>query len=465
MHKNQYNSRMQYKQLLRKSQVIIIEGERKSGKFTLAMFLMHSILKKNITILTPVEGSFFHRKVLIAKERFASLQDIDEHIDEFCLKSDWGTLKKRYSYDFFRKELESIFNSTTSEIVLFHRFESFFEFQDRFEIEPIFRLVLQLASKNNIKVIFTISTTSSHYDFMIEYIRDFSDLTLRIEEKNLNERLVQITDSLQHVGNAKLDFQSHNNRLVLQEREEESEKDVEKSHFDILIFANDNENSATIELLNYLFSDTERFTVSIIYTAQELLHHLSFEPDLLFFFINENDYRFVETVSLKKQFQKCNFFAITTAPSLRVTDRVELYKHGYEGAFTSNFSIDEFIVLIEKSLNKYFYTDNLNRLSTLEKVLKDEEEMHWLVALASNYRLYFSLFVFSYDADTFSDSKPSREYDFMYVDREHKKIYYFSFNTRKYLADRVENSLQERGWRVKLESACTVENIENCLEI
>lgn len=450
--------------LLKSSQITIIEGERKTAKLTFTLYALKNILQKDAIILTPIEQHLFKRKIKVIQDRFESLENVDDNLSFFILKDEWNTLKKRFSYEYFQEELEKIFQNTERQVIVFHRFGLFFEFQDRFEIEPMFRKIIDIATEYNKQVIFTIATSSINYDYMNNVMCDFSDFTLEMREHNLNERSIHVMDSLESLDNATYYFKDSGKKLLLEEKINDQANSIQ-TVYRVLLVTYENQELEALESIKYLMSRREIFQVTYVSSIHEVLQQVLLDPDLLFFFLDRKDFDYEVFKSLKEKLPESLFFVFFSQEFIRSNDKGLLHEIGINDVFGSDFQYNDAVVSIEKTLGRNFYFESLKSLDFDMQYLQSKQQLHTLMKSAYDNMLYFSLFIYRYDNFDLASCKLGRDKDCIYVDQKEHKIYYLALNTRDILAHKIGNSINKHDNNVTLLEACSAANIERCFEM
>ena len=123
---------------------IIIEGNSKVGKMTFLLYLTRLYDDENVLILTPQEGYLFKRRFKALVEQFPQFSKMDERFRFLFLIRNFHVEKQKYGLDFFLQETLRILSESKEKILVFHRIEDFFEFQDRHFIEIFYKTMTLL---------------------------------------------------------------------------------------------------------------------------------------------------------------------------------------------------------------------------------------------------------------------------------------------------------------------------------
>jgi len=438
------------------------------------------LLQKDALIISATEEKLFKRKLDAINNRFDSMRSLKNTTDRFVLKKEWNTLKESYSYSLFRDELKRLFQETKRQVIIFHRFGLFFEFQDRFEIETMFRAIVELAEEHNKQVIFTISTASDNYEFMNNIMCDFSDLTLDLSEPNLNERNIKIVHSMHKVEEENYRIKGLEKTLILENGEnlldaesrqlevqslpaDRAHQKTSKTKKRVLLVAKEDQKSNAYEIIKYLMADKKKFEIIYVESFYDVPQYFDLEPDLLFLFIERDE--IVEEIftDYKKSVPTSKSFVFFPQEFIRGADRRQLHSLGIDEIFSIYFQLDDLIIALEKAIGNYFYEKALQNIKFNSHVFDRKAGFDSIIGSAYENGIFFSLFVYSIQKEEKGNLVLGRNSDFVFHDKENKKIYYLALNTREFIADTIAYRLQEKGYHVILEDFSNAINIEKCL--
>ena len=451
--------------LIQSSLITVVEGERNSGKLVFSLFVLKHILKKDAIFITAMEKSLFERKIKVFEERFHFLKNINKLLCPFILKCGWSILKKQYSYALFEEELKKIFKENSSKIVLFHHFDQFFELHDRFEIESLVRLLIQLATEYDKQIIITIATSDINYDFMNNIMYDFSELVLKLDEKNVNEHRIQVMHSLQKINNTVFRLKSNDDNLRLEEYNEKNFPIAVKTYLKVLIISPEEKKPQALQMIEYILSEKVMFEVTYASSIDEIFQEVFLKPDLIFFFIKYESFNKEAYKNLKLFLPDSSFFIFFLQDFIRTSDRREIIQLGFNEVFSLNFQVEDVISRIEKAVGDNFYSNLLQSFNSHNGFLKNKEDLHALMQEAYDKRIYFSLVVYRHNCSDQITFNSGRESDVIYHDQENMKTYYLALNTSSFIAKKISDRLKESGCEVTIESIGNAIDIKHCLEL
>ena len=466
------------KNLIKKSQIIVLEGPRQSGKLTVALYAVKYLLQKDALIISSTESKLFNRKLNTIFNRFETLLPLKKKTELIVLKDEWRSLKEQFSYRLFKDEIKRLFQETKKKVIIFHRFGLFFEFQDRFEIEGMFRTIVELAEQHNKQIVFTISTASDNYDFMNNILCDFSDLTLTLSESKLNEREVHVSHSIHKIEQELYHIKGLDKTLSLEDGKSvlslnESQATVEpivsqtpvnsKEKIHVLLVAKEDQQSEAYDLVKYLVANKKMFQITYVSSIYDVPQYFDLQPKLVFLFLNRKELVKEIFIDLKKRVPTSHAFVFFPQQFIRGEDRRALHKICVDEIFSIDFQLDDLIIALEKSIGNYFYEEAMQNIKFNAHVFDRKASFDSIIGSAYENGIYFSLFLFSIQNDHENSIVLGRNNDFIYHDKENKYIYYLALNTRQSIADTITYRLQEKGHNVILEDIANALQIEKCL--
>jgi len=201
---------------LKSATSIIIGGAPKNGKVTFLLYLIKIFFKEKAVVITTQEKYLFQRRIDSLSSQFEQFSDLNSFLTPLYLKKDWHTLKQKYGYKFFITELENIISTFEEKIIVIHRFGEFFEFQDRYEIENVYKSLIKIADTHGKKVIFTINENHENYEFVRTISQEFSDIDISISvDEKTSERFLSIKNILRNQEYPLMNFKIESNRFNL----------------------------------------------------------------------------------------------------------------------------------------------------------------------------------------------------------------------------------------------------------
>jgi hypothetical protein len=430
------------------SQVIMIEGERRSGRFTFVSFLINTMLNKEAAVFIPQEEYLFQRRLDLLT-RFQQLSGIHKRFETYYLKADWPDFKQRYGYDFLKQELKKIIDESNADIIFFHRFEEFFEFQDLYEIQPFLLSLLDDVRDTDKKLIISVSDSGGHAAQIKEALQDFADLSVSVKISSDDEREIRFTNNLHHRVYPAFRFQLSQNLLSL--KGEKSDTQLSSgSPLGVFLCSLSEESASVAELMSYLFSDEQRFSFRQADTLDTILNNLFLYPDIIVFLLERTEENLQTLQQVKKLLPEAKLYAFFTQDFMRSEDRRTALAKGCDEVFAANFKVDDFIAAIEKDLKLPYYHDQLHALDDEPHALPDREKLQEIVTNARERQLYFTIFVFTMkDSEIDFTEGLGREYDYYLV--QDQKLFFLAMNTGPREAEKIGEHLRANGITVDLE--------------
>lgn len=431
------------------SQVIMIEGERRSGRFTFVSFLIDTLLNKEAALFTPQEAYLFQRRLDLLK-RFQQLSDIDKRFEIYYLKAEWPDYKQRYGYGLLKQELKKIIAESGAGIIFFHRFEEFFEFQDLYEIKPVLHSLLDDVRGTNKKLIVSVSDSGEHAAQIKEALQDFADLSVSVKASSEDDREIRFTDNLYHRVYPTFRFQLSQNLLSLKDEKADAPSGPDNP-LRIFLCRYSEETGATAELMSYLFADEQRFSFHQASTLDAILNNLFLYPDIIIFLLERTEENLQTLQQVKKLLPEARLYAFFTQDFIRSEDRRAALSKGCDEVFAANFKVGDFIAAIEKDLQLPYYQNQLRALEGEPHALPDREKLQEIVTSAKEGHLYFTIFVYAMkDSDIISSEGLGREYDYYLT--EDQKLIFLAMNTGPREAEKIGEHLSANGIAVELEN-------------
>jgi hypothetical protein len=430
------------------SQVIMIEGERRSGRFTFVSFLINTMLNKKAAVFIPQEEYLFQRRLdLLA--RFQQLGNIHERFETYYLKAEWPEYKQRYGYAFLKQELKKIITESDADIIFFHRFEEFFEFQDLYEIKPVLLSLFDEIRGTDKKLVISISDTGQHAGQIKESLQDFSDLSVCIKISSEDEREIRFTDNLYHRVYPTFRFQLSQNLLSLKDEKSDMQLDSGNT-LGVFLCSLSEESGAVADLMSYLFADEQRFSFHQADTLDAILNNLFLYPDVIIFLLQRTDENLQMLQQVRKLLPEAKLYAFFTQDFMRSEDRRMALSKGCDEVFAANFKVADFIAAVEKDLKRPFYQNQLRELESEPHALPDRKKLQEIVESARERQLYFTIFVYAMkDGEMDFPEGLGREYDYYLA--EEQKLVLLAMNTGPREAEKIGEHLRANGIAVDLE--------------
>ncbi len=439
-------------ELLKKSRIITIEGNRNSGKSTFIFYLMMEIFKENITIFSPIEDTLFERKLKIIKKNFKIFENLTSRLKFYFLDESWLESKQLYGFDFFREELERLIKNSSNKYIYLHRFGEFFELQDLKEVEPTFAHIMKIAEEQNKKLIFSLNAQSPVYNKISPALKDFSDITLFMKELSLNERLVEVVTSITPLFYHQYLFVSSNNILAFMRYDEEEIKLLkERSKIALLTT-----NPKLQKFFNYIFEEENVIDFHILESFPKKYGEILKDLDLLLLNSEDNHIKIEVPEYIRRNSLKTKVFYLSNKEVYREIDKQISYKQGFDKVFPSKFSFEDMIFSIEKEIKRFFYFDKFEKIIHNKTLYEDIEEIVYYdkkkffkkLKIYTSNRIFFTAFIYKIENDMIDKINYAnlvRDYDSIYIDKENKQLIILAINSRAIIKDKIEERLKREG--------------------
>ena len=402
----------------------VIQGGNKAGKMTFAFYMVHSLFKEKALIFTPQEPYLFRRRLDALKNQFTQFEDIENSLNTYYLKEDYKTLKQRYGFDFLIKEFTYIITNAEEKVIVVHRFGELFEFQDRYEIEDVYKTLVKIAHSQDKKILFVLNENNENFEHIITVADEFSDIAVRVEVNEENKRIIHMRDLLHNTEYPLLSFELQANTLLLDYHRTNKENDVEVNK-NVLLCELDYAHDNLLEICRYIF-DKPNFRTTHATSLQSILQEVFISPDIIIVFMKRTPENLQTVHAIKMHLPSSPIIAILEQEFVRGEDAQEAYKNGIDELFSSNLILEKLILATQKAAGTLFYSEAMEQLSSVPNKMDSIESMRKLASECVKYSIFFTLFVFKKDA-TAHVEKPSRKHDYVYEGKE--KLYYIALNT------------------------------------
>jgi len=402
----------------------IISGAGKSGKITFALYMIKSLFKKEALIFSAQEAYLFRRRIDALTNEYTQYVDIEKQLDTYFLKESFKTLKQRYGFDFLIQEYEKLISESQAEVVIIHRFGELFEFQDRYEIDNVYKSLIKLCVKHSKKLIFIVNNAHENFEQIYTVAEEFSDISIAIDVNEDNERIIHMRDFLHNKEYPLLSFTIQNNSFLLDYKTNKNE--IEENIKNVLICELDFEHDNIIEICKFLFNKTGFHTKSAS-SLKTILQEVFISPDIIIILMKRTQENFETVRSIKQHLPKSPIVAILEQDFVRAEDAQQAYTYGIDELFCTNFSLDQLILAFQKASGSLFYTQAIESLPKYPNVMTSLDDMKAYAQECIEKSIFFSAFVFQINVDSKVPQKPSRKYDFVFSNDT--KTYYLALNT------------------------------------
>ncbi|UCM99435.1 hypothetical protein LCX93_07780 [Sulfurimonas sp. SWIR-19] len=424
----------------------IIDSSAKIGKMTFVTYLVNSFFKEKALLFTSQESFLFQRRMNSLEKQFIQFEDIQKIFTPYYLKEDWHTLKQRYGFSFFHKELEHLIATSEEKIIIIHRFEEYFEFQDRYEIDNIYKALIKLVSEYDKKIFFLTNNKHENYEYVQHVADEFSDVVISISANEKNERIINIKDILHNKEHPYMIFGIKNETFLLHYYKESHEEATERTKT-ILIAQLDQTDDSLSKVCEYIFN-REKFIIKHADSLQTMLQEIFIRPDLVIVMMKRTRANLETVTSIKTQLKDSPIIAILDQDFVRAEDIQEAYHCGCDELFSNNFSLDILILALQKAAKVPFYSNELLTLTKYKNIMESLAELKTLALECLDKSIFFTLFLFKTAPKREKIDKISRKHDYIYQTDD--KLYYLALSTMpkdvKHIEKKYENLELESIW-------------------
>jgi len=393
-----------------KSDIILIEGENKVGKLTFSMYLSNIQKKQNITIISSMQKKLMEKRLQSVKSIGDEyIQNVIEKSKLLCLKEDWEDIKYKYGFDFIIDDIKRVVKENKTEILILHRPDLMFAPQEIEMAKWYIEKIIDICNEFNTKLYITTNENT----FLGNFCENFSDINFIIQKsENDLERKVKVKHTLFPLKETNLVL-IKNEKLLLQPEVNKSSDSMQtqtktKEKYSILVVTND---EYLKKFHKYIFE--KEFNLEFASEINEIISKLLKNPDIVIFNPqkDEIDTQICETV--KKENLDTKIIYISNKEYARTSDKMKLFSAGCYEMIPKNFLIEEYILMIEKITNNFFYSKKI-ALFPYQKVSKSKENFQKIINTMFDERIYFTLIIGkTTDYDIYNKIRPN---DIIYID-------------------------------------------------
>ena len=331
---------------VKESESIVIEGDKKIGKMTLAIFLAKAI-QSRFTFLTPLSPNKISRKIEYLEKHFENFKGLN--LDIFSFREDWVLVKNEYGFGYLLKDLDYFVSHQQNSVIVFHKIDSIFEYSDRDFIDDFFMELLAIGIKYKKKFIFTLNIDSVNYDLIGNYLADASDLYLKMS-RPADKREIEILFSISPIIDSHYVFENIDRKLILKTK---TTSLYNKREIDVVLISKDEKVK---KLHNYILAK-EDITLKVIDSISEALSIVSDIPDFLIFTQEFDEVNFnICEISKKSGFKT---LYLVDRKFVRVDDRLEAREKGCVDVISFAMQTMHYILELEKFFSLEFYNTKL----------------------------------------------------------------------------------------------------------
>ena len=396
------------------SEIVSIEGENKSGKLTFTLYLLSRSAKEKTLILSSIPKPILKKRLQSIKNlKDGPINSLLENTDYLCLKENWEEIKAKYGFDFLIEDIARIIQDVKPKNIIIHRADLMFN-EDEYEFAKWFTdSLIELKEENGLRLFFTTKENT-----VIQNITEnYSDIDFEI--KNVHQRTIKVKSSLFPLKTLSFIFTYEFGKLVLKETKNSSLTPNESKKHSMLLIT---QNEYLTKVHKYLFE--KKFEISHANDIAQSVANILKEPDIVVFNPQEKslNLQICQLASEKKLLSKIIY--LVNKDYVRTDDKMKAVYAGCYDIMPANFTIEEYIFLIEKLIKDFFYTEKINQLP-LQKETKNFDHFCKIVDNFYKERIYFT--VFAGECDDGNILKHIRIHDIIY--KSHNTTYICFVNT------------------------------------
>lgn len=431
------------------AEVILIEGDRGAGKNTLSTFFA-SLPETNYesTALVAIPEETYFKKQEIYNNMLKENKYEYNHV--FFLFEQWRELKGKYGLSFLLNDIETILDTTKTQILYFQRIDQIFDMNDQADAFQIISDIARLALSRKVKLIVSLLKPSDNYLLIHNALLNFADLTLSIGYDNDRRgRLVQIISSFYPIEHSTYIFRFENNRFVLHEKRNgaiiDEPKPVivpqsvevkalkteipKKITFNFVLVS---QNQQIINWTAYLFGSLASLSLRQFRNVSELSSEIWGQTDAIICSAETMEEIFDFYRYAQDQNSSLKMFGWLIKGYVRADDKMKAHSYSSCELFGSTTRQTDYILALEKALGTPFYSQTIEYRQQSSTVDSSSSFVD-LIGEALRVRRIFSIFIFSYTVPFENQSFENvfREEDIAYLDEEHHKIYLLFMNAQE----------------------------------
>ncbi|QCI28877.1 hypothetical protein [Caminibacter pacificus] len=421
---------------IKKSEIVLTQGENKSGKLTFSLFLLSNIdLNSKTLILSTIPKSLMNKRIKTIEDlNDQKINTLLQNTEYLCLKENWEEIKAKYGFDFLIEDIKHIIFDTKPDSIIFHRADLMFSEEEYEYAKWFIDSLIELKEEINFKLLIT-----SKKDTIIQkVIENYCDIDFEIEKKE--KRIVNIISSLFPITPLSYIFEKQK-ELVLIPHEKEN---VPSSQYNNKTIDNKmlimSQNEYLIKLNKYLFEKI--FNIEIATSITQSISKLLENPEIVIYNPPEKDLNFEMCHIVKDKGINSNIIYILNKDYVRVDDKMQAVYAGCYDVMPKNFNIEEYIFTIEKLTKNFFYTEKINHLPK-QREIKNFEHFCKILETFYNERIYFTLFIG--ETEEVNILQKVRNHDIVFKDGQ--KTYICFINSNKEVFEKgIKNKIKAKNY-------------------
>ena len=437
---------MEMKDAIQKSELTLIEGDKKIGKLTFALFSIANFLNENnLIIFSPLPKSLMLKRL----ESITYLGDekiinIIKSAKLLCMKENIKELKMRFGNQFIINDIKKGIENYRYRSIIFHRLDLFFEIQEREDAEEFIEKMISLKEKYQLKLFVTSSVAKNNY--INDILENYTDINLLFQKEDTIK--ISIQNSIFPIYPSKFNFILEEKHLTLkpikkttieQTKENSSlENNKEQEIKKILLIS---QKKDLIKLHKFLFKK-EIFQLEIATTLTETIQKILEAPDLIIYNPHDDSYDLKVCHIIKKNHLKSKLIYIVNKDYVRNENKMDAIHAGCYEVFPKKFIFEEYILTLEKALNKSFYTSLIKQLPSDNKVIKSLKHFCTITDSFWNDGICFTIILAKTDMPKEKIISKIRAKDIIFYNDENEYTAICLLNILKEKADVVINKIK-----------------------
>ncbi|WP_187646923.1 response regulator transcription factor [Nitrosophilus labii] len=428
---------------IKKSELVSIEGENKSGKLTFSLFITANIFYDNSLVMFSSfpKSLMLKRLSAIAYLGDKKVANIINSMNILCLKENFKELKRRFGYKFMIEDIKRVIEKDSCKTLLFHRLDLFFEIQERDDAEQFIEELIEIKELYDIKLLITSSASNNPNNFINEILENYTDMNLYIEKENRIE--IKVQSSIFPVQHLRYLFQLENKTLKLKPLKENEtsnlvtqETQAEKPLKKILLISQDTE---LINLHRFLF-DRESYIFDTASSLSETIQKILEGPDLIIYNPPDESYDLEVCTIIKNNNLRSKLIYIVNKEYVRQSDKMNAINAGCYEIFSKNFIFEEYILTLERIIQNHFYTTLIQQLPNNMEIIKNLQHFCNIIDGFWHNRIYASIISAKTNISKEILFSKIREKDIMFYDE--KRVIFCLISLRKEIAKTVIDKMK-----------------------
>jgi CheY-like chemotaxis protein len=410
---------MHLSEAVKKSDFLLVEGPKRSGKLTFCLFCAARCHHHQKTIIfTPFPKELFEKKIKIIRSlKDPTLIRLLQHTSYLCTKPNFHELKAKYGIRYMIEDIRKAVGEYEANNIIIHRIDLFFDLNEKDLAEDFISALVALISRLDLKLSITLSSDDEQNHYLKEIFEDLADIDFFLDA----DHTLSIKHSLFPLHTTIYRFVLHNHTLELLSLQNSSigQKDL------LLISQND----PLIHLHRYLL-ETEDIHLAVARSFAQALERILQNPHLTIY--DQSDQKELDLSlcsTITKEQLDTQGVIIAGRNYIRSDDKLAISSTGCVDLLPKNFFLREYISALQKALKSDFYLRRLKSLPPTPKLLSSTKELCEYIRILLDKRLFFTLVTLKKEATALQVSHHIRKGDVVVEDGE--RLYLLLLDIRK----------------------------------